>query len=235
MSIRLSPRLSSAAQFVRQDAVFADIGTDHAYLPIFLLEAGRIRSAIASDINKGPLESARRNAKERGLDGKMTFVLTDGAAALADLGITDYAICGMGGELIADIIAGASQLRDGSVRLILQPMSKQADLRKYLYQNGFEIERESYSQDAGKYYVTMAVKYTKAEREITNGEAELGLKIPDFVNKNAQIGYFKAKKNAFERRMCGKTLGGDDVENEVKLLAEINSFLELLEKYHAGT
>ena len=97
-------RLASAAELVRQNAIFADIGTDHAYLPLFLLESGRINFAYCSDINEGPLASARKNAEERGMVDKMDFILTDGATVLRDRGITDYAICGMGGELIADII-----------------------------------------------------------------------------------------------------------------------------------
>ena len=96
----LNARLSSVAEFVRQDAIFADIGTDHAYLPLFLLGCGRIGQAYCSDVNAGPLERARINAAEAGLSDKITFTLADGAAALAGLGITDYAICGMGGECI---------------------------------------------------------------------------------------------------------------------------------------
>ncbi|MBR4835801.1 MAG: SAM-dependent methyltransferase, partial [Clostridia bacterium] len=117
-------RLASAAELVRQNAIFADIGTDHAYLPLFLLESGRISFAYCSDINEGPLASARKNAEERGMVDKMDFILTDGATVLRDREITDYAICGMGGELIADIIHRAPHLYDGGVNLILQPMSR---------------------------------------------------------------------------------------------------------------
>ena len=128
----LNARLLSAAEMVRQDAIFADVGTDHAYLPLFLLEEGRIKRAFCSDINKGPLDSARRTAAERGLEDKITFVLADGATALRDKNITDYAICGMGGELIAKIIEDSPHLYDTDVHLIIQPMSRQAILRKFL-------------------------------------------------------------------------------------------------------
>ena len=85
----LDGRLSSAAKFVRQGARFADIGTDHAYLPIFLLRSGRIDYAFASDINDGPLASAIENAREAGVYSKMEFALADGLDAIRDTDITD--------------------------------------------------------------------------------------------------------------------------------------------------
>ena len=146
----LNARLLSAAELTRQDATFADIGTDHAYLPLFLLDTGRIRYAYCSDINEGPLASAKRNAEERGRLSDTEFILTDGATVLAGKGITDYAICGMGGELIADIIDRAPHLKDSNVNLILQPMTKQEKLRTYLASSGFSVTNESYSYDGGK-------------------------------------------------------------------------------------
>ena len=230
MSTGLSQRLHSAAELVRQGAVFADIGTDHAYLPIFLLKRGSISAAYAADINEGPLASAVRNAEESGVSDKMHFILTDGITALAGLGITDYAVCGMGGELIADIIDRAPHLCDGVIRLILQPMSKQAELRRYLYKNGYAVEREIYSHDAGKYYVTLAVKYTGEIRDIDLSEAELGLKTPDFANISCQIGYFKVKIKSLKKKINGKICGELDAKDEEKLLAEMLSFVALLER-----
>ena len=103
----LDKRLLSCADYVRAGAVFADIGTDHGYLPLFLLRSGRIERAYLSDVNEGPLSSARANAASEGLLDRCEFTLADGAAALSGKGITDYAICGMGGELIASIIDAA--------------------------------------------------------------------------------------------------------------------------------
>ena len=182
-------RLASAAELVRQNAIFADIGTDHAYLPLFLLESGRINFAYCSDINEGPLASARKNAEERGMVDKMDFILTDGATVLSERGITDYAICGMGGELIADIIHRAPHLYDEGVNLILQPMSRQATLRKFLASEGFRVSCESYSFDAGKYYVCLLATYTGERREIDEIEAELGSSSSEYINRDARIGY----------------------------------------------
>ena len=121
----LNARLLSVAELTRQDAILADIGTDHAYLPLFLLDSGKIKFAYCCDINEGPLASARKNAEERARLGETDFILTNGATVLSGKGITDYAICGMGGELIADIIERAPHLKDVGLNLILQPMTKQ--------------------------------------------------------------------------------------------------------------
>ncbi len=223
-------RLLSVAELVRQGAVLADIGTDHAHLPIFLLEKGRIERAVCSDINKGPLSSAENNAKAAGVSERIKFVLTDGAAALLGLGVTDYAICGMGGELIADIIDRAEHLRDGSLRLILQPMTKQAHLRRYLYKNGFEIECESYSTEGHRHYVAMLVKYTSTKRELTLAEAEIGINYMNFANKSSQISYLKGKIEAYKKAIKGKKAGCGSFEEEERTLSQIMSAVSRLER-----
>ncbi|MBO7305009.1 MAG: SAM-dependent methyltransferase [Clostridia bacterium] len=205
----LGKRLLCASNFVRQDAYLADIGTDHAYLPLFLLDAGRIVGAVCSDINSAPLESAKRNAALYGHAEKIKFVLADGAGALADMGITDYTVCGMGGELIADIIERAPQLKSGDVRLILQPMTKHAHLRRYLAAAGFSVLAEAYSKDAGKFYVTVVAEYDGRQREISNLEAELG-KIEKNKISAEQAGFIKARVASLKRAALGKGAGGDD-------------------------
>ncbi len=217
----LGARLYSVAELVRQGAVFADVGTDHAHLPIFLLNEGIITRAVCSDINKGPLESARRNAEEAGLTDKMEFILTDGAAALSGKGITDYAICGMGGELIAEIIEAAEHLKSKDVALILQPMTKQATLRKYLFKNGFSIVTESYSSEGDRHYVTMFVRFVGKSRVLTEAEAEIGTKPIDFANKTSQIAYLNGKIAACKKIIDGKILGGGYASCEQALLSEI--------------
>ena len=218
----LNARLLSAAELTRQDATFADIGTDHAYLPLFLLECGRINFAYCSDINEGPLASARRNAEERGMVDRMDFILTDGATVLDGRGITDYAICGMGGELIADIISRAPQLYKRDVNLILQPMSRQSTLRKFLAKEGFKILSESYSYDGGKYYVCLLATYTGERREIDEIEAELGSPSSEYRNTEARAGYLSTIYNARVRAMEGKIQGGMENPPERIIVDAIN-------------
>ena len=221
----LNPRLMTAAEFVRQGARFADVGTDHAYLPIFLLSEGKISYALCSDINEGPLASAVANAREAGLYEKMDFVLTDGAAALSTYGITDIAICGMGGDLIATIVEAASFLFDSNINLILQPMTKQEALRERLYLMGFEIVAESYSRDAGKPYVCMQVKYTGEKKVLSETEREICPKSANIVNKDLQKVYLEKKISIYRKIINGKKCGGNEEPRELHLARMIEEYL----------
>ena len=223
----LSPRLLSAAEFVRQGAVFADVGTDHAYLPIFLLESGKVSRAVCSDINRGPLLNAENNARESGVAGKMEFILTDGAAALTNRGITDLAICGMGGELIADIIEKAVFLRDKSLRLILQPMSKKAELRRYLASRGFKIIAEKYTVEGRHNYVTIAAEFSGEPYEISPLEAEIGYPPYDFSENSARMSYLLERVRAISKSVSGKHAGGVYDKGEAELLVLLKNFCEV--------
>ena len=221
----MNARLLSAAEFVRQDATFADIGTDHAYLPLFLLEGGRISYAYCSDINEGPLASARRNAEARGMLDRMDFILTDGAAILGGRGITDYAICGMGGELIADIIAAAPHLMEKGVNLILQPMTRQPYLRRFLATRGFAIRQESYSYDAGKYYVCMQAEYVGESYEPTEIECEIGMQSCRFIGDEARLGYLNGILSARKKALQGKKIGGVNTAQDEKVIESLESLV----------
>ena len=201
---KLNGRLCSAASFVRQGAVVADIGTDHAYLPIFLLDRGIAKRAFAADINEGPLKKADENIRLAGLSALCECRLLDGAAGLLGLGITDYAICGMGGELIADIIERAPHLKDGGVRLILQPMSRQEHLRSYLMAAGFKIIAEAYSSDSGKDYVCFAAEFSGERCELSPIEQYLPVKGAELFGKEAMLRYYKGKHHALARAADGK-------------------------------
>lgn len=154
--IRLSPRLQMVADFVPPCACAADIGTDHGYLPIWLLQNGVIRSAIAADIHAGPLANARQSAAAYDLEERFRFVQADGLrfpdAQAADV----VTIAGMGGETICAILATAPWLRQGK-QLVLQPQSKVPELTDWLWRNGFTIEDAALCRDAGKRYLALRV------------------------------------------------------------------------------
>ncbi|MCD7946877.1 MAG: class I SAM-dependent methyltransferase [Oscillospiraceae bacterium] len=155
--MELSPRLRAVAQFVPQGARLADVGTDHAYLPVWLLQREQIVSAIASDLREGPLERARATAARYGMEARIRFCLGNGLARIMPDEVDTIVIAGMGGETISAILAAAPWLKMGGHRLILQPMSAQEDLRAWLAQNGYRIEQESLSREGETLYVALLV------------------------------------------------------------------------------
>ena len=176
MTKPLDPRLAAAAAFVKPGAVVADVGTDHAYLPLFLLENGIALFAVASDINRGPLERAKENAEKTGMTSRMRFVLADGLRGLEPErdGVDHILICGMGGELIARILGESAYTRRPGVRLILGPMSSPEELRLWLAENGFRIAEEKLAKSAGKRYAVLLAEYDGVRRTFTPCELLLG-------------------------------------------------------------
>jgi tRNA (adenine22-N1)-methyltransferase len=159
--IALDSRLSTAAGLCRKNEIIADVGTDHALLACYLAQNGA-KAVIASDIKDGPLEAARKTVSDTGVTN-VTVLKSDGLNQIdfAD----DVVICGMGGELIADIIAGC-RFTSGDTRFILQPMTKANELRRRLYGQGFEILEEKTAYDGERGYVIMLARYTGVCREI---------------------------------------------------------------------
>lgn len=226
-SIKLDGRLSSVAELVRQGAVFADIGTDHGYLPLYLLENEIISHAYLSDINEGPLLSARANAEKIGLQKRCEFLLSDGLMALPHGRVSDIAICGMGGELIVKIIDEAREIsRANGVRLILQPMSRPEILREYLYREGFDIITERYSGAAGKYYLTLLVEFTGRVKEYDRNALYFGEEKHLLPLNNSTRGYLDTKKRALMREAHGRELGGLGDSRLPSLIDYINKILE---------
>ena len=158
--LNLSPRLALCAELVREGRALADIGTDHAYLPIKLLLTGKTPCAVAADVNEGPLASAERNARRFGVGDRLKLLLSDGLCALSPSDADDIVIAGMGGELMLRMITETEWLKDAEKRLILQPMSSMGDLRLGLAAAGFEVMTEHAVTDAGKPYSAFTVSYT---------------------------------------------------------------------------
>ena len=175
MYVQLSQRLKDVATYVPKGAKLLDVGSDHAYLPIYLLEKGLITSAIAGEVVKGPYESALANVSASGFNDKIDVRLANGLAAFEPYdAVTTITICGMGGRLIADILdAGKDKLKDVD-RLILQPNNREDDLRIW------------FMTENGKYYeiiVAEAGQMNLSEREIRFG--------PHLMKEQSQV--FKLK------------------------------------------
>ena len=155
----LSKRLQACAGLMAPCEIAADVGTDHGYLPIWLLQNGLCRRAIAADLREKPLSIARQNAERYGTADRTTFVLSEGLANIAP-GSFDTLICaGMGGDCIAGILDAAAWLRETGCTLILQPQSSGNDLRRYLGLHGWTMEREILVRDGRFLYAAMRVRF----------------------------------------------------------------------------
>ena len=161
MNLPLSNRLLTCARFITPGHRVADIGCDHGYLGIYLLEHKIATTVIASDINEMPLQSAVRNAQKYGYTDKMSFHLSDGVKNIPrDF---DTLVCaGMGADTMISILESAPWLRDEKYHLILQCQSRRPELRKYLYENGFSILRETLAKDGKFIYPVTEVVYSPA-------------------------------------------------------------------------
>ena len=162
MPVKLSPRLQTALLYIRGSGVVADIGTDHAYLPISLCEQGILTPAtegaicaVAADINAGPVERAAIHIATAGLSDRIVTVKTDGLCGLEQYDPSDVIIFGMGGELIASILAASPWVARAGRRLVLQPMTHTADLRRYLLETGWQITGETLSREGERIYQTV--------------------------------------------------------------------------------
>ena len=209
--------------------MFADVGTDHGYLPIALLRAGKIRRAILTDINEGPLSAAKENIRITGFLDRTEFLLADGAAMLEGRGVTDLAICGMGGELIAAIIADAPFLRDPSLRLILQPMTRAAVLRRYLAGAGFVLEQERYAAEAGRAYVCLCVSYTGEVCSPDDLFCEFGTLLARKHPTAAERLYLRTRRNALAAARDGKLRGGENADYEIAMTAAADAAIRKYE------
>ena len=157
----LSNRLAACSSFVRAGDVVADIGCDHGYLGIYLLLKGIAKSVIAADINQQPLDSAYINAHKYCVKDKMALYLSDGAKSIPRE--FDTLVCaGMGADTIISVLEGAPWLKSNRYRLVLQCQSRRPELRKYLYENGWQIKEEILAQDGKFIYPVMSVIYDPA-------------------------------------------------------------------------
>lgn len=184
--IELSKRLSLIEHFVNEGSSVCDVGTDHGYLPAFLYLSGKCKSVIAIDINDKPLKSAKANLERFGADG-VKLILCDGLQAVTRAQADTVIIAGMGGEVISGIIERAQFLRDNTVTLILQPTTAAKELRLFLAQNGFAVEKETALSENGKIYSVMCVRFVNNRYDIDAVRAVIGILKPDSDDSKAYI------------------------------------------------
>ncbi len=163
----ISDRLTKIAGLVSKNKTVADIGTDHGYLPIYMVKNKMAEEVIACDMRKKPLEKARQNAKEMGVLHKIDFRISDGLDALAPGEADSIIICGMGGFAIKKILDRA--LNEGKMPVgtdcVLSPHTDRESLSRFLFEKGFKIEEEYLLHEKAAYYILWKCTYDGIERK----------------------------------------------------------------------
>lgn len=173
--VKISNRLTTAAALVTQGYTLADVGTDHGYIPIYLLQQKKIPSAIAMDINEGPLERAKEHIALYGLQAYIQTRLSDGVAALKPGEVEAVLIAGMGGGLIMHILKDGEKVCQSAKELILQPQSEIERVREFLREEGYAILAEDMVLEDGKFYPMMKVQYQGESENEQKASEELKL------------------------------------------------------------
>lgn len=218
----LSLRLQKAAEFVPQDARLADIGSDHAYLPVALMLQEKISYGIAGEVVVGPYESAKRQVAKNGLEKSIDVRLADGleAVELSDQ-VSAITICGMGGVLIRDILQrGKDKNRlSGKERLILQPNVGERQLRQWLVNEHYTITHEAIIEENNKVYEVIVADKLSEAPEYSAKELFFG---PVLLNdKNAVfIAKWQHKLEKSEKILVSLHQSDQDVADKIQEVAQ---------------
>lgn len=188
----LSQRLERVAAHVPAGARLADIGSDHAYLPVALMRRGVITAAVAGEVAATPFHAANRTVGDNGLEKCISVRLADGLAAIeAGDDITAISLCGMGGETIRDILDSGKAHLNGRERLILQPNGGEQPLRQWLMDNGYQILHEELLRENRFYYEIIVAERTEAmtytAEQLYFGPLQMQARSPEFLAKWQRI------------------------------------------------
>ncbi len=224
----LSQRLAAVGDFVPESARLADIGSDHAYLPVALILRGKIEYAVAGEVVQGPYESARKQVKKDGLEDRITVRLANGLDAIQPQdGITAVTIAGMGGSLIRDILEAGklNQRLSGQERLILQPNIGERTLRSWLQENQYKIQSEKILEENKKIYEIIVAE--KKQKPVTYNEMELMFG-PFLLEEKSDIFKSKWSRELQQRKAIREQL--KQAANQEARQKQIEQEIEMIEE-----
>ena len=223
--MKLTDRLLKIASLVDNGKRIADIGTDHGYIPVYLLNQNKIQYAILGDVNKGPLENARKEVNRNKLQDKVDLRLGSGIEVLKENEVDEIIIAGMGGMLINNLLKA-------NEKLILQPMQAPEELRMFLYQNGYKILDEHLVREEHRLYEIIVCKYEGLEpQEIDPIYYEIGQKL--IQNNDPLLNDFIENKIRINQNVLKKLEGkeGQGIEDKrAALNKKIDALNDLLNK-----
>lgn len=215
----LSKRLKAVADMVTKGNIVADIGTDHGYVPIYLVKNNISERAYAMDINEGPLKMAAKNIHLEGLSNKITTVLSNGMDGMRDNMAESVIIAGMGGDLIVDILSRGREIK-GVKEFVLSPHKRIDLVRKFLIESGWEIIQENMVVDGGKYYTI--IKAVKGQNtEYTDVELVYGKYLLETKNRTLKQ-YLEKENEKFLEILNRMKESGNKNDSQIKRILEVN-------------
>ena len=215
--MELTPRLKLAAEFCLPCKAVIDVGCDHAYLCLYLVEQGAERAA-ASDIRPGPLEAAKAHIAACGRSDRVRAVLCPGLEAFGPEDADTISICGMGGEMIASILEAAPWTAKGDHKLVLQPMTNGHRLRKWLSDNGYTIQREQLAREGHRLYVVLQARGGGKDA----CGAENGYLFTEKLLTDPLFPEYAGKlREKYEKSRAGKLSAGLDTSKEDEILKRL--------------
>ncbi len=216
------PRLRCAAELISPHKKIVDIGTDHAYLPTYLVLSGKSECVLACDIGLSPLENARKTVTSFSLGDKIQLRISDGLKAVAPDEAEEISICGMGGNLMVDILSAAQWIKRQGIRLVLQPMTHSEDVRHFLCENGFTITQECFVAERSKVYCIISAQYSGETQTVDDGFCYFGY-LP--AENDVQKDYVSARLKRLDKKLQALRNSNGD-EAEVKKLEGILRYYE---------
>ncbi len=220
--MELKGRLKLIAHKVPACDTLFDIGTDHGYIPISLMEKGICKKAVGADVKKGPLMAAAENIKLNGMEGKISVKLGDGLAPVEPGSEDVVVIAGMGGILIKDILKNELDKAKKAKALILQPMNAIEITREWLFKNGFDIFDEELVSEGEKIYVVLSARWTGFEFKGQMMDYYVGKRLIE--KKDPLLKKYLTKKlrqsEGILKRLKKSKEDNSDVENRHKYLAD---------------
>lgn len=229
--MKLSPRLKSIVNMVPKESLVVDIGTDHGFVPVYLIENKICNYIIASDVNIGPLNIAKEYIKSKNLTEKIETRLGSGLKVLDPNEVDVAIIAGMGGILIADILEASREVAKSIPFFILQPMTASDKLREYLYDNGYSIINEKLSRESDRVYEILLVKH--GQDKITDSiYYEIGKKLIE--QKDPLLEFFISKKLDKINKILNNIKNNSENNEKYKdLQKKYNKILEVKNKYES--
>ena len=224
---QLSKRLAKVGEFVPSQARLADIGSDHAYLPVRLMLAKKISYAVCGEVVRGPYESALHQVTLQGLADNITVRLADGLFAIEPSDKIDtITICGMGGTLIKQILLEGKERITGEELLILQPNVGEATLRKYLVANGYSIIAEEILEENKKIYEIIVAKKLVQPMSLNEAQYLFG---PLLMQEKSPVFIKKWQRELMQRQRVLQQLQ-NSAQNHDEKIAELQVEMKLIEE-----